>query len=177
MKSFSLKFLDVMIGVILGLGFQWWPNLHETWQFAAFIFVYLDIVDYWIDYSPSLKKFPPKMEVDVFLDISIMFVLFLYIYSTQLSIITFFISFFALKVLDYLWLLSSRHEYKPEGNDGLFVNTWLHINVIEGIFTAGFIAWIYFLSPTPLYVLISFIVLRILTRALASLRYKRIHFA
>ena len=43
MKDFSLKFIDIMIGVVLGLGFQWWPLLQEPWQYVAFIFVYLNI--------------------------------------------------------------------------------------------------------------------------------------
>ena len=69
-----------MIAVVLGLGFQWWPALTEPWHYIAFIFVYVDIVDYWMDYGPSLKKFPPKREIDIILDILIMFALFLYIF-------------------------------------------------------------------------------------------------
>src|SRR4051812_14495728 len=111
MKNFSLKFLDIMVGIVLGLGFQWWVALQYPWQYVAFIFVYFDIVDYWIDYSPSLKKWPPLRELDVFLDISIMFSLFLYIYSTQLTIAYFLTTFIAFKLLDYFWLLSSKHEY------------------------------------------------------------------
>ena len=44
-----------MVGVVLGLGFQWWPLLKEPWQYTAFIFVYLDIVDYWIDRSEERR--------------------------------------------------------------------------------------------------------------------------
>jgi len=32
LKNFSLKFVDIMVGIVLGLGFQWWPELHEPWQ-------------------------------------------------------------------------------------------------------------------------------------------------
>src|SRR5687768_14211625 len=99
MKNFSLKFIDIMIGIVLGLGFQWWIILQQPWQYIAFVFVYFDIVDNWIDYSHSLKKFPPKREIDVFLDLSIMFVFFLYIYTTQLTIVYFLITFIVFKVL------------------------------------------------------------------------------
>ncbi len=176
MKNFSLKFIDIMVGIILGLGFQWWPQLHEPWQYIAFVFVYFDIVDYWIDYSPSLKKFPPKREVDILLDLSIMFVLFFYIYVTQLTIVHFLTAFIGLKVLDYFWLLSSQREYKPTGTDRLFVTTWLTFNLIEAAGAIlGIIAAAEF-GVSPIVILLYFIVFRIGMRVLASLRYKRIHF-
>jgi hypothetical protein len=91
-KNFSVKFIDMMIGIVLGLGLQWWVNLESTWQYVAFVFCYFDITDYWIDYGPSLKKFPPKREIDVFLDVAIAFSLFFYIYTTQVSVFYFLIS-------------------------------------------------------------------------------------
>ena len=42
--TFGPKFMDVMVGVVLGLGFQWWPDLREPWQFLAFVLVYLIFV-------------------------------------------------------------------------------------------------------------------------------------
>ena len=166
-----------MVGIVLGLGFQWWPNLQYSWQYIAFIFVYLDIVDYWIDYSPSLKKFPPKREIDVFLDIAIMFSLFLYIYATQLTIIYFLATFIVFRILDYFWLLSSKYEYKPVDDDKLFIDTWLMFNLIEASATAVLIFLaIFFLLP-PLVILSVYIVFRIITRILASWQYKKVHFA
>ena len=175
-KDFSLKFIDIMVGIVLGLGFQWWVNLKEPWQYVAFIFVYLDIVDYWIDYAPSLKKFPPKREIDVMLDVGIMFTLFLYIYTTQLSIIYFLGSFIIFKILDFFWLLSSKHEYNPKGVDLTFVNVWLRFNLLEVFLTSilAFLAYTNFISS--LVILLTFIFLRIVIRILASLQYKRIHF-
>ena len=99
MKGFALKFLDIMIGIILGLGFQWWPNLVESWQYIAFIFVYLDIIDYWIDFLPALRKFPPEAELDWFLEVGIMFFLFLFIYTTQTTIGYFLWSFFGFRII------------------------------------------------------------------------------
>ncbi len=177
MKNFSLKFIDIMVGIVLGLGFQWWPLLQQPWQYIAFTFVYFDIVDYWIDYSPSLKKFPPKREIDVLLDIGIMFILFLYIYATQLTIIYFLTVFVVFKVLDYLWLLSSKYEYQPTGTDKLFLETWLHFNLIEAVITAGIVGLLYLVSVDPLVIIFTWIIFRVIMRILASVQYKKVHFA
>ena len=165
-----------MIGIILGLGFQWWVVLKDPWQYIAFIFVYLDIVDNWIDYSPSLKKFPPKREIDVFLDLGIMFSFFLYIYSTQLTIVYFLATFIIFKILDYFWLWSSERQYKPTGIDKLFLDTWMRFNIFEAVITAILIGITLLFSIEPLIIIIVFIIFRIITRIMASLRYKKIHF-
>jgi len=177
MKNFSLKFLDIMVGIVLGLGFQWWPALQQPWQYIAFLFVYLDIIGYWIDYAPSLKKFPPKREIDVLLDVGIMFVLFLYIYATQLTITYFLTTFIILRVLDYLWLLSSKHEFHPTGTDKLFVDTWMQFNLIEAAVTMGLVGLISFVPMQPIIIIGVFIVFRVVVRVVASLRYKKVHFA
>lgn len=176
-KNFSTKFIDIMIGVVLGLGFQWWPNLKEPWQVVAFIFVYLDIVDFWVDYGPALKKFPPKREIDIFLDLAICFSLFLYIYSTQFSMVYFLTSFGLVKLFDFLWLLSSRLEYKPTGFDKKFVDTWMIVDGMEIV-----IAWFIILVSTTINfssfaILILFIMTRLILRILASYRYKKIYLA
>ncbi len=166
-----------MVGVVLGLGFQWWPLLQEPWQYVAFVFAYLDVVDYWIDYSPSLKKFPPKREIDVLLDIGIVFTLFLYIYATLISITYFLTAFVALKVLDYFWLLSSKYEYQPAGTDKLFVDTWLRFNLIEVCITIILIGLAFIIPISHLIILAIFIVFRLIMRILASWQYKKVHFS
>ncbi|MDO8594787.1 MAG: hypothetical protein Q7R93_04740 [bacterium] len=176
MKNFSLKFLDIMIGIVLGLGFQWWPELQEPWQYIAFVFVYLDIVDYWIDYGPSLKKFPPKREIDVMLDVAIMFSLFLYIYATQLTIMYLLGSFVLFRVLDYFWLLSSKHEYHPTRTDKAFVDTWLVLNLVECLVVGGLMVLATLSAFSPLVLLSVFIIFRIVIRICASWRYRKIHF-
>lgn len=165
-----------MIGIVLGLGFQWWPALHEPWQYAAFVFVYLDIVDYWMDYGPSLKKFPPKREIDIILDVAIMFALFLYIYSTQLSFLYFLASFVLLRVLDYFWLLSSRHEFHPTGSDKLFVDAWLKFDLLETALAVVLMLVAKFSDVEVIYLLSAYIVFRVAIRVLASSKYKKIHF-
>lgn len=176
MKSFSLKFLDIMIGLVLGLGFQWWPNLAAPWQYLAFIFVYIDIVDYWIDYGPSLKKFPPKREIDIMLDVAIMFSLFFYIYATQLTPVYFFGAFAVFRILDYFWLFSSKREYHPTRTDRVFVETWMTFDLLECALSLVllYLAVIQMFAALPL--LLVFIAGRILMRVLASWRYKRVHF-
>lgn len=166
-----------MIGIVLGLGFQNWSVFKEPWQYIAFIFAYLDIIDYWIDYSPSLKKFPPKREIDVFLDLAIMFSLFLLIYSTQLTIIYFLASFIFLRILDYLWLINAKRNHNPSGSDKLFVDAWITFDLIE-ISITGIIIGLTILFPaSPLIIIIGFIIFRLITRLGASLRYKKVHFA
>ncbi|MBI2097233.1 MAG: hypothetical protein HYT40_03770 [Candidatus Sungbacteria bacterium] len=172
----SLRFIDVMIGVILGLGFQWWPNFTELWQYIAFIFVYLDITDYWIDYSPSLRKFPPKREVDILIDMAIMFSIFLYIYSTQLTITYFLYSYILFNIFDIIWLGRAYLEYSPSNADSLFLKAWILFNGIEIIYTLG-IVFLAMWGPTTALIAISiFIALRVITRILASLMYKRVYF-
>lgn len=176
MRNFSLKFIDIMVGVVLGLGFQWWPAFHEWWQYIAFVFVYIDIIDYWIDYEPSLKKFPPKREIDVLLDVAIVFTLFLYIYVTQLSWVGyFFIAFALLSTLDFFWLLSSKKEYRPTGKDGVFVRTWMNTNLVNAGVASIFTVAALTPNVSALLLLLTFILVRVTTRIVASTRYKLVH--
>ena len=177
LANISLKFMDIMIGVVLGLGFQWWPNLHEPWQYVAFIFVYIDLVDYWIDYSSSLKAFPPKRELDIMLDVAVIFMMFLYIYTTQLSIVNFLASFIAFKIVDTLWLARVKSEYQPAGRERKFVHSWLTFNAVEIVYTiAMLIVLLEYTLASPA-ILGTFIVFRLATRVLASLQYKEVYFA
>jgi len=174
-KNFSIKFIDIMIGIILGLGFQWWTNLREPWQLVAFIFVYLDIVDFWIDYGPALKKFPPKKEFDIFLDLAICFSLFLYIYSTQFIVIYFIMAFALVKIFDFLWFFSSKLEYYPTNFDKKYVDTWMIIDGIEVILSAAIILIASITSFSSLTILLIFIAVRVLSRIFASHNYKKIY--
>src|SRR3989344_4227887 len=131
MKGFVLKFIDIMIAIILGLGFQWWPNLIEPWQYVAFFFAYFSIVDYWIDYIPALKKYPPKSEVGLLADILVLFSMFLLIYSAQKNIAYFFIAFIVFRAVDFVWMWRIRREYALSEKDIIFFNTWLTFEIIE----------------------------------------------
>ena len=175
--NISLKFMDIMIGVVLGLGFQWWPNLHDPWQYVAFIFVYIALVDYWIDYTQSLKKFPPRHELGILLDVATIFMMFLYIYSTQLTMLHFLTAYIAFKVIDVCGLWRTYREYDLRGRDRKFVRTWLSNSSIEIVYTAGLIALaIYYPFSAPVLLGI-YIALRFITRVLMSLQYKEVYFS
>jgi hypothetical protein len=176
-KNFSTKFIDIMIGIILGLGFQWWPNLKEPWQYVAFIFVYLDVVDYWVDYGPSLKKFPPKKEIDVLLDLAICFSLFLYIYSTQYTVVYFIMALGLVKIFDFIWLLSSKLEYKPDGFNLKYLDTWMFTDGLEIMISAIIVLIASVVSLPSLSILIVFILARLGMRIYASFGYKKIYLA
>lgn len=176
MKEFTSKLLDIMIGVILGLGFQWWPNLHEPWQFIAFFLVYLLIIDYWIDTGSALKKFPPKREIDILIDVAVTFSFFLFIYYTQATIVHFLAAFIVFRVLDVLWILRVRNEYQIIHHDKLVMNTWLLADFVEAVFAAVIIIVHYFYQLAPLISLAIFIASWLLVRIFSSLRYKRVYF-
>lgn len=176
MKHFSVKFLDIMVGLILGLGFQSWPLLQEPWQYVAFVFSYFDITDYWIDYSSSLKKFPPRKEINVILDMGIMFSLFLYIFATQRTLIYFLLAFLFFRILDYWWLVSARRYWKPTHTDKLFFDAWIRSDLVEGAVAGIGAILLYFYALPALPTLIIFIAFRILVRIWASFQYKKIHF-
>lgn len=173
----TIKLVDIMIGVVLGLGFQWWPSLHEPWQYVAFIFVYFDLVDYWIDYSTSLKRLPPRRELTILLDIAVIFTMFLYIYATQLSILEFLAAFIAFKVVDTFCLIRARVEHHPSKHDRHFVRAWIWSNLFEVVGTGALIAWTYHEPLTAPIMLGIFIALRLATRVWASLQYKEVYFS
>lgn len=176
MKHFALKFIDIMIGIVLGLGFQWWPELHEPWQYAAFFFAYLSIIDYWIDYTPALRKFPPKSEVDLMADVGILFTMFLLIYAAQLTIVYFLTVFAIFRAIDLVWMLRIRYEYVLGAADRIFFDTWFRFEIIEAA-VAGVAAGLTLNFGWPAAtILIAFIVFRITMRALASFTYKKVHF-
>ncbi len=177
MKQFVLKFIDIMIAIILGLGFQWWPNLVEPWQYVAFFFAYFSTVDYWIDYVPALKKYPPKTEIGLLADILVLFSMFLLIYSAQKSITYFFVAFALFRAVDFIWMWRIRREYTLFANDTIFFNTWLKFEGVEALVALGFAAFAANFSTQALYLLLGFVVFRIVMRILASFRYKKIHFA
>lgn len=174
LKDFSLKFIDVMMGVVLGVGFQWWPDLHEPWQYIAFAFVYLNLVDYWIDYSPALKKYPLKREIDVILHTFIFFSIFYLIFSTRQTIQAVFIGYALYRAADIVWIWRMKQEAHPTSNDRIFLNTWIIQDIAE-ITGIGILALLIPLF-TPLTLILIFIVFRLAARIFSSVRYKKIYY-
>ncbi len=175
-KNFSIKFIDIMIGIVLGLGFQWWPALTQPWQYIAFIFVYIDIIDYWIDYAASRKKFPSKREVDIILDIAVMFALFLYIYSTQVTVNYFLISYLTLSVFDLLSIVRTRSQHQLGGAGRDFFGAYLMVDIANVIICGTLALAATSFSLEPLTTLMIFIGARVMMRILASIKHKHVFF-
>lgn len=173
-KSFGLKFIDIMISIVLGLGFQWWPALTQPWQYIAFIFVYIDIIDYWIDYVASRKRFPPKREVDIILDIAIIFGLFLYIYATQVTISYFLVAFIAFAFFDFLSISRTILQYKPQGTGAVYLRAYLLADIVNMLVSTALIYASSFFTLAPLTVLMLFVGARIVMRIIASIQHKHI---
>lgn len=166
-----------MVGVVLGLGFQWWIDLKEPWQYLAFAFAYLNIIDYWVDYNPLAKKYALKLEIDVILHTLIIFGMFLFIFSTQKSIFYFLVSFAVYRVADILWIWRIKSEHKIPSRDLIFLDTWFLYDFVEVFISAGLYVLAHFGVLSPLSVLVVFICARIITRTIESKRYKKVFYA
>ncbi|MFH1597809.1 MAG: hypothetical protein ABIB97_01900 [Patescibacteria group bacterium] len=177
LRNFSIKFVDIMIGVVLGVGFQWWPDLKEVWQYLAFLFVYLNLIDYWIDYSPTIKKFPLKRELDVILHTFIIFSMFFLIFNTSNSLSAFLLAFVLYRILDIVWIWRMKTVYRASAYDKKFLNSWGLQDIYEVAFTLLLLLAFWMWKGQPLYYLLIFIALRVLTRIMASLRYKKIYYS
>jgi len=165
-----------MIGVVLGIGFQWWGDLKETWQYIAFMFVYLNLVDYWIDYSPTVKRFPLKREIDVILHTYILFMMFYIVYATKLSIISFIVGYILYRVGDIFWIWRMFREYHKKERDKKFLYGWLSSDIFEIIVCLLLLLINHFYIIAPLIILVIFIVFRLLSRILASVYYKEVYY-
>lgn len=176
LREFSLKFADIMIGIVLGLGFQWWPELHQPWQYVAFIFVYLNLIDYWIDYSPVLKRYPFKREVDVVLHFIIIFMMFYLVYATQRTVGILLLAFAIYRIVDLLWLWRLHKSYTATPSDEMFLKNWQRYEIIEA-FAALLLAGASAVSSaSSLTILSVFIVIRLTTRIMASYSYRSVYF-
>lgn len=173
---FSLKFVDVMIGVVLGLGFQWWPELKSTWQYIAFVFVYLNLIDYWIDYSPTLRKYPMKNQFDVILHTGIIFAMFFQVYTTHQSLQIFLLSYVYYRLIDIIWIWRMKRRYKSTEKELRFLNAWNISDVIEAIIALILMIIAFSFQISPLLLLIIFILFRIGSRIYASFRYNHLYF-
>ncbi len=176
-STFSLKFVDIMIGMVLGLGFQWWISLHEPWQYIAFVFIYFNLVDYWIDYSPTLKKFPPKHELDVMIHLAIAFTMFLLTVATQATIFELLSAFVAFRIVDLWWIKRICKEHKPTPQDRIALDAWTKYGLIEivGAVLLGLLDRGGLLAP--LMIILIFVAFRVTTRVLMSMSYQRVFFA
>lgn len=177
LHQFGMKFIDVMIGIVLGLGFQWWPDLEHPWQYLAFIFVYLNLVDYWIDYGPTLKKYPLKREIDVILHTFLVFTMFFLIISTLQTVTYFLLAFILYRVGDLIWIYRMRKEFHIPVADRPFFTTWTLFDCTEILGALILFGLLHVIAIDPLVAFLVFATLRITTRVLASVRYQQFYFS
>ena len=111
------------------------------------------------------------------LDVAIIFTMFLYIYSTQLTITYFLVSFGAFRIIDTFSLIRARREYHPSGREKKFVHAWIAMNIAEMLYTAGLLIVAIQFAFSPLMLLGMYIALRLATRIIASLHYKEVYFS
>ena len=175
-KSIKLKILFTLI-IILGLGFQWWAELREPWQYLAFVFAYLNIIDYWIDYNPLAKKYTLKLEIDVILHTIIIFSMFLLIFGTQKTLAYFLIAFAFYRLADILWIWRIKKEHRVPHSDLIFLNTWFKYDFVEMFVCIG----LYFLIGqdilSQMSILVMFVCIRVITRFIESKSYKKVFYA
>lgn len=176
LREFSLKFADIMIGIILGLGFQWWTELHQTWQYIAFIFVYLNLIDYWVDYSPVLRRYPFRREIDVLLHFAIIFMMFYLIYSVLLSVTALIVAFVIYRLIDLIWLWRLFRSYRISETDRPFLRGWAIFESIEAACLLIVALLIHAEVVDAMIGLSIFIGLRIISRIATSWFYNSIYF-
>lgn len=175
-REFSRKYADIMIGIVLVLGFQWWFNLRQAWQFIAFIFVYLNLVDYWIDSSRLFRKFPLQRKTDVILYTFIIFSMFFMIYATQRSILTLLFAFALYRAGDLAFLNGVKREHRSGSREASFIESWIRYETVETM-GAGLLLFIGLLtSVAPALLFVFFIILRAITRTIASLTYNTAYY-
>lgn|SRR3989338_5463937 len=176
LQQFGQKYIDIMIGIVLGLGFQWWTDLVAPWQYLAFIFIYLNLIDYWIDYSPTLKKYPLKDQVDIFIHSLIIFSMFLLTLATKKTLDYFLFAFILYRVGDLLWLVRIKWEYSVFERDRKFIVSWSIFDSVEILAAAAIIGAGHIYGISVLLLFLSFVIIRVTTRILASVSYKQLYY-
>lgn len=176
MKDFSIKFSNVMVGIVLGLGFRSWTDLHEIWQYIAFVFIYLNLIDYWVDYSPLLKRYPFRREIDVILHFAIVFLMFYMVYSILGSVVQVLFAFALFRLLDIIWMQRIERAHKITPHDRKFFQSWTKYEFLEFIGALSLAIILGFVQWEPVVGLIIFVVLRLVMRILASATYSAVYY-
>ncbi len=174
MKTIRLKFVDLMVGIVLGAGFLWVTNFHQPWQYLAFLFVYLDILDYWLDHSSAQAKFPSKRIFDLVLTILTVLAIFSYTFTIQFGLWPLLLAFGLFKFFDFIWLIRVEKQHRPHGEEKMFVNSWIICDILEVGFALAMIILLLQISIQPMTLLIIFIIFRVLVWLLATQSHKKL---
>ncbi len=87
----SIKFLDVMFGAVIALGFNEWFRVPEhtyqslltpTVELGMFIFSFMVLIDVWIKYDPTVRQFPTKHPHMLIVDLLLVLTMFFLVHSS-----------------------------------------------------------------------------------------------
>ncbi|MBI2084970.1 MAG: hypothetical protein HYT71_00475 [Candidatus Aenigmarchaeota archaeon] len=119
----SIKFLDVMFGAIIALGFGQWFSVpeREIIFFIAFVFAHTILIDVWINYDPTIRKFPTKNPYFLILDLALIFTMAFLVYYSMFNLQRFLVSAAVLRTIGILWSERPLKEYKIRGSDSSYL--------------------------------------------------------
>ncbi|MBI4168188.1 MAG: hypothetical protein HY515_04485 [Candidatus Aenigmarchaeota archaeon] len=131
----SIKFLDVMFGAIIAIGFGQWFAVSDraTVFFAAFLFAHIMLIEIWINYDPTVRKFPTKNPYFLILDLALIFNMSFLIYYSMFDLQKFLMSIIALKVVGGLWAERPLKEYKIRGSNLSYLKYIRKRNLLETV--------------------------------------------
>ncbi len=129
----SIKFLDVMFGAIIALGFGQWFSVAErdTIFFISFVFAHIMLIDVWINYDPTIRKFPTKNPYFLILDLTLIFTMTFLIYYSMFSLQKFLVAVVALRLIGVVWAERPIREYKIRGTDKSYLKYISKRNLFE----------------------------------------------
>lgn len=117
----SIKFLDVMFGAVIALGFNEWFRVPEhTYQsllspsveLGIFLFSYLVLIDVWIKYDPTIRQFPTKHPHLLIIDMLLVLTMFFLVHSSIFNFQNFLGTVVILRALGALLSQRIIMEYK-----------------------------------------------------------------
>ncbi len=139
----SIKFLDVMFGAIIAIGFgQWFAvSERESLFFVSFLFAHVMLIDVWVNYDPTVRKFPTKNPYFLILDLALIFTMSFLIYYSMFNLQRFLLSIIALRLVGVFWSERPLKEYKLNRYDTAYLKYIRNRNFMEAaVFALSFIA-------------------------------------
>ncbi len=129
----SIKFLDVMFGAIIALGFGQWFSVSEREGlfFMSFLFAHVILIDVWVNYDPIVRKFPTKNPYFLILDLAMIFTMSFLIYYSMFHLQRFLLSIIALRLAGIFWSERPLKEYKLNGSDAAYLKYVRDRNFME----------------------------------------------
>ncbi len=152
----SIKFLDVMFGAVVALGFGQWFSVPERpmLSLAAFLFAHIILIDIWINYDPTVRKFPTKRPYMLILDLALIFSMAFLIHYSMLDLQKFLMSIVALRLIGVAWSERPLQEYKMKKSDTAYLKHTRGRNFFEAF---AFALPLPFLSKIDAYTLVGII--------------------